>query len=351
MIGGICRIGECHLHHVVIVESLIKEDVETTILESLDSVDILHLTAHFHSDAVGGIHQTLVARSLHEFCHIGFKTKVNLDDVIAELSDGTHLKHLELDIVEEELGSHFVLTEVESDGAHFLAALNTCLLSGDSALIIIGLPLRSEVRRTNHLIVDVITRLHMRLCIDSSINSGAIVEFHTILRSLGKNFGQINPELRIPVLCGIVGGLHHDATALVNTDTIIDDRRQHLSRRSLLGEEATHVVAFHVTVGDKVGPAHHLSLALAFEFHAGDGDICPVGTLDGMQVGEALLLCHFLQVNDVSLTLYSEEAVGPSTLRVLQKVRLGFVGIVLSLINRTIEKEARSTLRDSHIEF
>ena len=292
-----------------------------------------------------------MAGSLDEFCHVGFESKVNFDDIVAELSDGTHLEHLELDIVEEELGSHLVLREIESDRAHLLAAFNASLLSGDSALIIIGLPLRSEVRRTNHLIVDVITRLVMRLSIDSSINGRAIVELHAILGSFRKNLGEVDPELRIPVLCGIVGSLHHDTTALVDTDTIIDDRRQHLGGGSLFGEEAAHVVAFHVTVGDKVGPSHHLGFALALKLHAGDGDICPVGTLDGMQVGEALLLGHFLQVDDVSLAINSEETVSPSPLRVLQKVGLSFVGIVLSLINRTIEKEARSTLRDSHIKF
>ena len=62
--------------------------------------------------------------------------------------------------------------------------------------------------------------------------------------------------------------------------------------------EAAVVVTLHVTIGDEVSPTYLLSIALSLHFHAGDCDISPVGTFDGVQTHITLVFLNLLQVNN-----------------------------------------------------
>ena len=226
MVSSIAGVGERNFNHILVFARLLEEDIEASILKALDGVDVCSLTVHLHTGDVEGIHQTLLARSLHEVSHVGVEAEVDEDDVVAELSHRTNLEHLELQVVEEEVDViSLVLREVEGDGVHqATASIRTSLSGCDRSLInLVGLPLCGEVGRTNHLIVDVVAGISMSLCVGRSIHAGAISERQTILRALGQNLRKVDPELSVPVLSSTGCRVNHDTTASVNTYAISND--------------------------------------------------------------------------------------------------------------------------------
>ena len=153
--------------------------------------------------------------------------------------------------------------------------------------------------------MDVVTGFSVCLRANRSRCIGTVVERETILGIGSHHLVEAEPELVVPCV-GLLGcGIHHNTARAVETNTVGDDRRLR-STLVNLGEEAADVVAFHVAVVNQVNPANLLGLANRLNFHALDDHIGPVGTLDGMQVAETLVLGHLLQVDSIGITLLEE---------------------------------------------
>ena len=187
----------------------------------------------------------------------------------------------------------------------------------------------------------------MCLCVGCGAHAGAHSERYAILGSLGQDFGQVDPELSVPVLSCASCRVNHDTTAVVDTYAIGDDRRLG-SAAVLLRIEAAYVFVFQVAIGDEVGPTYNLCLTLLHEHHAFHGHVRPVGTLDGVEVSKALFLGHQLQVNGVNITVLREVLFTPATLWAFNQVRFFLVGVPLTFCNVAVEEETWCTFRNCH---
>ena len=103
--GLICRILEGHdnlvfLGHLILHSPiLIHEDIQTTLLGSLDGRDGSSLTVHCHREAVGGEQQTGLATGLHQCWKVGVVRERNLQGLHVILGSGHGLVVLKLDVV------------------------------------------------------------------------------------------------------------------------------------------------------------------------------------------------------------------------------------------------------------
>ena len=202
--------------------------------------------------------------------------------------------------------------------------------------------------------MDVVAGLGVCLRSNSGILLSTIVEAYAILSSCGYRFIETEPELVVIVISRLVASNNHNTTRAINTHTVGNLGVDHLSgivANVYLGEEATHVFTFHVAVVDQVSPAYLLGFALTLNFHALDGNVCPVGSLDGVQMGIALLLHHQFQVNGIGATVLREVLRRPTALGVVNKMGLCLILIPLTFGHITIEEETGSSIghRDNEL--
>ena len=134
------------------------------------------------------------------------------------------------------------------------------------------------------------------------IGISSIVKRYTILCTGRNNLREAEPELVIPSVGLFLCCFNLNTTASINSFTIYDDRRLRIALIHF-SEEATNIITFHITVDDKVSPTYSRRIFSLFHFHACHCHICPVGTLDTMQVTEALILDDCFNVNNISSVL------------------------------------------------
>ena len=205
MVSSVGRILERYQHLVGLRNRLVQEDVETTILEALDRVELNGLAINFHTGAIQRIHQTGQTTGLHQVSHISVITKVNTNHVAVELNSRTILINLELDVVEIELVVG-IAREVESSRTELHAGI-TLHTDGLSNLAFLGegLPLRRKGNVAPQVIIDVLARLHMRLRGHILSNVSSVVERDAILRTNGHVLVEAEPELSVVVVGNLSG--------------------------------------------------------------------------------------------------------------------------------------------------
>ena len=354
MISRISRIGEGDFHFVVIVDSFLHEDVETTIGKAFDRHDGSFLTIDLHLGTIHWEHQTRLVDSLDQLGNVGLEAKVNLHDVAQELGNRTILVDLKLDVIEiVGIGCNMrVGVQIEGNREELLVVLR--LVSSNLAFLVEDLPFGREVHSLEHLPVDVVAGFGVCLRRNCGILLSTIVEAYAILSSCGYRFIEAEPELVVIVIGCLVASSNHNTARAVDTHTVGNLGVNHLSgivTNVYLGKEAAHVVAFHVAVVDQVGPAYLLGLALTLNFHALDVNVCPVGSLDGVQMGKALLLDHQFQVDGVCVTVLREILRRPTASGVVNKMGLCLILIPLTLGHITVKEKAGCSIghRDNEL--
>ena len=186
-------------------------------------------------------------------------------------------------------------------------------------------------------------------------NVGPVVERDAILRTNGHVLVEAEPELGVVVVSNLGGRIDNDTLAVVHTNLRRDGSGRRRSSRILLDEETADIVAFHVAVVDHVHPTNLHGLRTEFNFHAENGHVLPVGTLDGVQIGKAEVLHDLLQVDSIgsyALSLFLRDiVVYPSVLRILKQFRCAYVSVPLTTILCSVHQDTRRTIssRDNQL--